>query len=433
MKEQSDLSLFAKYVSLNVLSMIGLSCYILADTYFIANGIGENGLTALNLAIPVYSFISGVGLMLGIGGAAKYAIFQAQETKNQGNQVFTMMLLVAAAFAVIFMFPGSTFAYPIAELLGANTETLEMTGVYLKTILLFSPAFLLNNILNAFVKNDGNPQLSMVAMFTGCMFNIIFDYIFIFPMQMGMLGAVLATGFAPVVGIAILSVHLIRKQNHFHLVKVKMNISMMLSAVSIGIPSLVTEMSSGIVMILYNILILKLVGNVGVAAYGIIANIVLVVLAIYSGIAQGMQPILSEAYGRGNKERLKNILFYGVVTVLIMSAVIYSGLFVYTDRVSALFNRDANEKLQQIANAGIRWYFTGIPFAGLNIVLALYFASAEKAFPAQIISILRGFILIIPLVFLLSVMFRLTGVWISFPVTEILTAIVGIFFYKRFS
>lgn len=425
MRKNSSLQKFAKYTSLNVMSMIGLSCYILADTFFVSNGIGADGLTALNLAIPIYSFINGCGLMFGIGGATRYAIFTAQGHKKAGNAVFMNMIYGACVVAAVMVFVGLFCSGQLTVLLGADEEVYTMTNIYIKMILLFSPAFILNNVINCFVRNDGNPGLSMAAMLAGSLFNIVMDYVFIYPLGLGMFGAVLATGFAPVVGLLLLSVHFIRKKNGFSFAKVRPDIRNIGISVSLGIPSLVTEVSSGLVMIIFNILILGITGNVGVAAYGVVANIVLVVLSIYNGIAQGMQPVVSETFGRGDKKEAVKVLGYGMITMLILSVAVYGVLFVNADSVALIFNRDRDDILQEIAVKGIKLYFTAIPFAGFNIVLSSYFASVEKAVPAQVITLLRGIVLVVPIVFFMAYLWGLTGVWLSFAVTEMITVLVG--------
>ena len=164
MKKKNRLQEFARYVSLNVMGMIGLSCYILADTFFVSKGLGTDGLTALNLAIPIYNFIHGSGLMIGMGGGTRYSIQKSQEDHKAANRTFTHTLYLAAVFAVIFVAVGLLFAGDIVYLFGARDNVYTMSRTYLRVILLFAPAFLLNNVLLCFVRNDGAPQLSMAAM-----------------------------------------------------------------------------------------------------------------------------------------------------------------------------------------------------------------------------------------------------------------------------
>ncbi len=422
---------FAKYASLNVLGMLGLSCYILADTFFVARGLGANGLAALNLAIPIYSFIHGSGLMIGMGGGTRYSLQKNQGKRASTDQIFTGAVYLAAAFAVVFVLAGVFLSGAIAALSGADEAVFSMTKTYLQVILLFAPAFLMNNVLLCFVRNDGAPQLSMAAMLGGSLSNIILDYVFIFPCGMGIFGAVLATGLAPVISMGILSPHFLRKRNGFHFTRRPCGLHLLTGILSSGIPSLITEVSSGVVMIVFNTIILSLRGNTGVAAYGVIANLSLVVLSVYTGIAQGIQPLLSGSFGAGKQKEVRAILKYALCTMLVLSALIYCFLFSQAPWVVSVFNSEQNTLLQTIAVQGLKLYFTACPFAGFNIILSVYFTSTEYARPAHILSFLRGFLLIIPMAFLLSKAAGMTGVWCAFPATELFTAASGVLFFRK--
>jgi len=195
--------------------------------------------------------------------------------------------------SVIFVLTGIFFSEKLAILLGADKDVFHMTKTYLQVILLFTPAFMANDTLICFVRNDGNPKLSMIAMLTGSFSNIILDYIFIFPLKMGIFGAVLATGLAPVISLIVLSKHWLTKQNQFHFVRIKPSFRLIGTIISLGVP----------------------------------ANLSLVVISIYTGIAQGTQPILSRVYGYGEHESQKQILKYALKTMLVISFGIY--LFFY--------------------------------------------------------------------------------------------------------
>lgn len=306
--KENTLQEFGRYVSQSVLSQLGVSCYILADTYFISKGVGADGLTALNLAIPVFSVMNGCGFMLGIGSGTKYGIMKGTGNEKRGDVLFTSSLCVVTVLAVIYMLIGLLAADPITAFVGANAEVYDMTRTYLQVILLFSPMFMINNLLGAMIRNDGNTSLAMTAMLSGCLFNIVFDYIFVFPMGLGLFGAVLATAVAPIISILILLQHFVKKKNRFRLIRVRPDVRLVASAAGLGVPSLVTEVSSGLVIAVFNLLILGLAGNVGVAAYGVVANISIVVIAIYNGIAQGVQPLLSREYGRSQEKNVHRFL-----------------------------------------------------------------------------------------------------------------------------
>lgn len=431
MKSISCLKEFTKYVSLNVMGMIGLSCYILADTFFVAKGLGANGLTALNLAIPIYSFIHGSGLMFGMGGATKYSIFKSQNKMDNANQVFTNTILLALCLSALYFIAGVFLSDWIVSMFGADEAVFQMSKTYLQVILLFAPMFMMNNVLLCFVRNDGQPQLSMLAMLGGSLSNVILDYIFIFPFKMGIFGAVFATGLAPVISMMILSPFFLKHKNCFHVTKCRILWQNVKSIVSGGLPSFITEASSGIVIIVFNMIILGIEGNIGVAAYGVIANLSLVVIAIYTGVAQGIQPILSRYYGAGNKANIQEIFKYAMVAVVIVSGLVYACVFFKAPQIADIFNSEKNAALQDIAVPGLKLYFTACLFAGFNIVMSVYFTSTEHALPAHIISLLRGFVIIVPMAFLLSNIGGMTGVWCVFPVTELIVAGISFILFMK--
>ena len=415
MKKNSHLRDFARYASLNVLGMIGVSCYILADTFFVAKGMGADGVTALNIAIPIYSLIHGTGLMIGMGGATKFAIYKSQERDEAGSRVFTCALLMALVLGAIYFLGGAFFSMPLAKLLGAKGSVVGMTNTYLKVLMMFGP-FLV---------------LSMAAMLTGSFSNIILDYVFIFPLDMGIFGAILATGLSPVISLCILSIYKFRKKNSFHIVRARHEGRTFGGILSIGVQSLITELSSGIVVLAFNIIILGLAGNTGVAAYAVIANTSIVAVSIFTGIAQGGQPLISAAHGIGNKDRLRAVLRYSIISQLVIALMVYLAIAFFTTPIAAIFNSEHIDSLQRMAEDGMKIYFTGLFFSGFNIIISAFFAASEKIIPAQTITILRGFALIVPMAFIMSKAAGLTGVWLAYPVTEFIVAAISIIFYIR--
>lgn len=430
MKKNVQLINFIKYASMNVLGMISLSCYILADTFFISKSLGTYGLAALNLAIPIYSFVHGSGLMVGMGGATKFAIAKGKEDLEEGRKVFTNSFVMAVVIAFAFFILGVGLSQKITKAMGADDNIFYMTDIYIKTILMFSPAFMLNNLLQCFVRNDGDPRLSMIAMVSGSMSNIVLDYVFIFPLEMGMFGAVIATCIAPIISIMILLIHFISKKNSLKFCRSSVNVMRIKNNFSLGIPSLVTEISSGVVIIVFNMITMKIAGNVGVAAYGVIANISIVVISIYTGIAQGSQPLLSGCYGRGERQEMRAILRYAIIAMIGVSIIVYIIMLTFAEPVVGIFNSENDCMLSSIAVTGLKLYFIAVLFVGFNIIISVYFTSMEKALPAQAVSIIRGLILIVPMALLMSGIWGLTGTWLSFPATEAIVSIGAIIYLK---
>lgn len=422
---------FVKYVSFNIIGQIAYSCYTLADTFFVSVKTGTNGMTALNLAFPIFCIISGIGLMLGIGGGSRYSILKTRQEQNVANEVFTNAFVLASGLGTLFSLTGLFFSRSLSGLLGANAEVLAITNLYLKTLMLFAPAFMLNHLLQCFVRNDGNPSLSMRAMMTGSIANIVLDYIFIFPFDMGIFGAAFATGLSPIISMLVLSPYWIKKRNGFHFAK-PISLSSCLNRTHIsriianGVPPFLTEAASGIVMFLFNFIILRLAGNTGVAAFGVLSVISLVVIALYTGLSQGIQPIISQNYGAKHEKNVRLLLRYALVTSVLLSAMIYTFIYQNAPSLVAVFNRKQNPVLTQYAITGLKLYFTACPFIGLNIVISTYFISISKPLPAQLISFSRSFFILIPAAFLLSHLFQMTGVWCAYPVAESIVSLLAL-------
>ena len=419
---------FVRYTSQNIMGMIGLSCYILADTYFISQGLGAEGLTALNLAIPFYNFIQGIGLMLGMGGATRFSILRGQGMEDEALRVFTQSLMLALAAGVLFVIPGVFFSPQLSTLLGGNGTVHGMTATYLRVLLSFAPAFLLNNVLLCFVRNDSAPRLAMTAMLGGSFSNIVLDYIFIFPLNMGIFGAVLATGLAPVISIMILAPHF--RSSSLRLKRQGLRLRGTGRLAVLGCPSLIAELSSGLVLILFNLIILDLAGNLGVAGYRVVAHSYLVVLALFTGLGQGIQPLVSAAWGRRDTHCVHTVYRYALMVAAVLAVGVYVLAVVLDNPIVAAFNREQDPLLQEIAVRGLHLYFIAFFFAGFNVVTAVYFSSMDRPRAGFAVSILRGFVLIVPLAMFMSRVWGMDGVWLSAPVTEAVTALAAIFLLK---
>lgn len=422
---------FLRYVSLNILGMSAISIYILADTFFIAQGLGPMGLTALNLSISVYSILHGTGLMVGIGGATRFAILQSEHKEKESREVFHHALKTGILLGILFMGVGIFFAGDLALLLGADAETYDMAKTYMRMILLFAPLFILNNILLAFVRNDHNPKGAMMAMIAGSLSNIVLDYVFMFPLGMGMFGAVLATSLAPLISILCLYPHFSNRRGLFHGFTLGISSQQTADHFTLGASSFVVEVSSGIVLLIFNLVILRLEGNLGVAAYGIVANLALVCLAVFTGLSQGMQPLVSKYHGQRNEKNVKKVLTYGLVLALGLGILLYGTSLVFSGSLVAVFNGEENLKIAELAERGLKLYFSGLVLAGVNIIISTYLSAVERAPEGFLLSLLRGVFVMVPTVMLFSRLFFMDGVWMSFLATEVLVVLFSVYFLKR--
>lgn len=418
---------FLKYTSLNILGMVGVSCYILADTYFIAKAFGPEGIVGLNLTIPIYCLMSAISLMIGIGGANKFNIYKSLDKHKEAYHLFSTVTKLGIIISLSFSIIGFLFSNNLAILLGANTDTFSFTNIYLKTIMIFAPGFILNNIFTVFSRNDGNPRLSMTGMLLGSFVNIVLDYIFIFILNMGMFGAAFATGLSAIISVLIISVNYILSKKKVFYLKEKILKSQILDTIRLGIPNFIVEISAAILTATFNFIILDIRGNLGVAAYGIVANISFVIFSIFNGLSQGIQPLIGEGYGRKNYNMLNKIYKYGLVSALLLALIIYLNVFIFAKELVGVFAEEGNSEVLNMSVEGIRIYFLGYFFAGINMIVVMYLSATEKIRNAFVISILRGLLISLPLVIILGESIGMTGIWLSFVLTELIVMLLAIY------
>lgn len=429
MTEKSVTKEFTKYVSQNVFAMIGMSAYILADTFFISKAVGANGITALNLVLPIYNLIYAIGAMIGVGSAIRFSI--DKNSKKSGDGYFFNAMLFTALIGAAFMLAGIFASDKIMAFLGASDEIIAVGAPYTKIFMLFSPLFMWNYVFNAFTRNDKAPSVAMAATVISSLFNIVMDWVLMFPLGMGMAGAALATALSPAVGCIICIFHFASKKNTVLFKPCAPSFKKLFSSAKLGVSAFVGELSSGVITVAFNVVILRLAGNTGVAAYAITANISLVATAVFNGIAQGSQPLVSRYYATARRSALQRLYKLGISTALIFAAVIICVICVFARQIAGIFNSENMSLLTAYAVKGLRIYFIGFAFAGLNIFMSSAFSSMGKAAPAFVISTLRGFVLILASVFILSDILGMTGVWLAFPITEALTFAVTVIFFVK--
>lgn len=419
----SEKKLFAKYVSQNILGMLGISVYILADTFFISMAEGADGITALNLVLPVYSLIFAVGAMIGVGSAIRFKILRARGDQS-ADMYFSNAMLWGLILGAVFIAAGIGMPDRIVALLGGDDRIVAVGKDYTAIFMMFAPFFMWNHICNAFVRNDGAPAVAMAATLLSSLFNVVFDYILMFPLKLGMRGAALATALSPVMGVAICCVHLLSERSTVRFRWALPSFRKLLASCQLGISAFVGEISSGVTTVVFNMIILRLAGNVGVAAYGVVANTSLVAAAVFNGVSQGSQPLLSDYYGKGAHASVRKVIRLGVGTGLVLSVLVILLIFVFAGPITAVFNNEGNAELAAYAVTGLRLYFTGFLFAGFNIIGTGILSATESARWAFLASVSRGFVAIMICAFVLSWLFGMNGVWLAFPAAELITAVL---------
>ena len=413
---------FSKYVCQSVAGMIGISVYILADTFFISFYSGADGLAVLNMILPVFGMMYAIGSMIGIGSATRYGISKAKG--EESDHYFTQSVSWTLLFSIPFVLTGIFVPDKFLALLGADASLVELGKTYLRIILVVAPLFMCNYSVTAFARNDHATSTVMAGSLAGSAFNIVFDYIFIFPVGLGFSGAALATAFCPAVTILTCSTHYLSKKCEIGFKWKKLSVRHLISCCQLGVSAFVGEISSAVITFIFNMLILGLTRSTGVAAYGVVANLSLVGMSIMNGMAQGAQPLISESFGKGASNEVKKLLGWALKSVIAVEIVLVALVWIFTDPFIAVFNSENNQLLQEYAHTGLRLYFLGFLFAGVNIMLVAYFSATANARPAILGSLLRGVIAIGICAIILSRIFVMNGIWLSFLASEVITFII---------
>ena len=414
-----------KYIFPSVLAMTGVSIYILADTFFISIAGGSDGICALNLILPIYCMVFALAALIGTGAATRYSIIKASGGTD-ANRYFSNAVFFSIIVSIPFIVCGLFIPDQILILLGADENVLEVGVPYFRTAMCFAPFFILNNVVTSFVRNDGSPKIVMVATLVSSFFNIIFDYVFMFPMGLGMFGAALATGVSPIVSITICSIHFFTKNNTITFEWKLPSFKRLYLSCILGVSGFIGEIASGVTGLVFNFILLSVAGNNGLAAYGIIANISIVCIAMFNGVAQGLQPMASEAEGRKEQDTKRRVLNHSALIGGIISVILVAVLCIFATPFVTVFNSEGIAELQAYGEVGLRIYSIGFLFAGMNIVIAGYFAAVDKPRECAILSLARGVVAIVFFALLLSSLLGIIGVWLAFVASEATTLILSV-------
>lgn len=422
--------LFFHYLLPSICGTMVTSIYVLADTIIIGKGIGIDAMAALNIVLPLFNIFFGTGLLFGVGGSVLMSIARGRGEIETGHRYFSMAFLLNVITCLIYMLVFLLFLEDIARFLGATDVTMPYVMDYAPFILWGLGFFSFSSFLQTFVRNDGAPKLSMISVATGGILNIILDIIFVFPFHMGMAGAALASVIGSVTTCLILFLHFFSKKNGLKFTWKGLLPSYAISIFKNGFTSFLLEVLAGFVMFIFNLQILKYVGDIGISMYGVITNTSIVVTCLCNGINQASQPIISINYGAGLHDRIHTVKRLGLQTAIVICAIpAILGLAV-PDMFTYIFLNPTSEILSLSATA-VRTYFIGFAITGVNMFVIGFFQSTVKPHLSLILCLLRGCILSVLFVYILPVFFDIIGIWASVPLAEFITLGVAIFFLRK--
>lgn len=413
----------------SVVMMVFTSIYGVVDGYFVSNFVGKTPFAAVNLIMPFLMILGGVGFMIGTGGSALVAKYLGEQNNDQARRVFSMMLIVTLILGVSTSALGIIFAENVAQLLGADSELLPYCVTYARTCLIFNTMFMLQNVFQSFLVTAERPKMGLAVVIAAGCTNMLLDFLFIAVFELDVVGAALATGLSQTVGGLLPLIFFLRRNNgsKLHMVRTRLEFRPILQACANGASELMTSISSSIVSMLYNFQLLRLAGQDGVSAYGVLMYVQFIFAAVYIGYAIGTAPITGYNYGAQNHAELKNIrrksikvtLTAGVIMVIIaeLLAPVLAGIFVGYDK----------ELFDMTVHAFRLFSFTFL-LSGFNIWCSSFFTALNNGAVSAAVSFLRTLVFQLAAVLILPIFLKLDGVWISVAFAEVCAFVISLLF-----
>ena len=424
--------LFMHYLVPAICGTMVTSIYVLADTIIVGKRLGDTAIAALNIALPIYNIFFGMGLLAGVGGSVLMSICRGEGKFDEGNAFFSAALLMNIVMWLVSLLFCTVFMEDIAWFLGGTEETMPYIMDYIPYIIWGMGAYFFSSFLQTFIRNDGAPKLAMNGVIAGGITNIVLDIVFVYPLNMGMAGAALATVIGSTLTVVILCSYFLSPKNKLRFTLKKFRPYFIRRIFANGFTSFVIEAASGFTIFVFNIQLIKYFGNTGVSVYGIICNTVLVDVCLCKGIEQAAQPILSINYGAGLYERILKVQSLSIKTSLIICSIPVAIGLIKPDIFVYIF-LNPTENILSLSPTAIRIYFSGFIFLGINMVFICYFQSVAKSASALLLCLLRGCLLIVAFVYILPALLGKTGIWLAFPLAELVTMVVGISLYKKYT
>ena len=414
-----------------VIMMTFMSLYTMVDGIFISNFVGTDALSAVNLISPFIMVISTIGIMLATGGSAIVARKMGERKIQESKENFSLLVAMGIIVGIIVLILGNIFIDPLIKVLGANEVVSKYCYDYIKIMLGFMPALMLQVIFQSFFITAGKSALGLGFVVVGGLTNVVLDYIFIAVFDMGLMGAGLATGIGySIPGVLGLVYFIINRRGSLYLVKPKFDHKVLKESLINGSSEMVSNLASSITIYLFNIAMMRMIGPDGVASISVILYTDSLLVAIYMGYSMGVAPLISYNYGEKNKSNLRRILKISVRTLLIMSIVVSIACIVFSKNLVSIF-APVGSSVFYIASKGLPIFAIAFLFKGLNIFASSMFTALSNGKVSAILSFLRTFVFLIIGITIFPIILEVTGLWISVPFAEILAIVVSFIYFKK--
>lgn len=420
-----------RFVLPSIVMMIFTSIYGVVDGLFVSNYVGKTAFAAVNLIMPFLMAISALGFMIGTGGSAIVAKTLGEGKKKQANEYFSMLVYITLIGGIVLSALGILFSPLIARGLGADGALLTNCVLYARITLLSMPAFMLQNVFQSFFVTAEKPKLGLGVIVIAGVTNMVLDFLLVGVFQIGLAGAAFATVTSECIGGLFPILYFARKNSSLlKLGRTHFNGKIFLCACGNGSSELMTNLSSSIVNSLYNIQLMNLAGENGVAAFGTIMYVNFIFIAIFLGYSIGSAPLVSYHYGAGNHDELKNLFQKSLRLIGIWGLMLFILAQLIARPLAAIFvGYDAD--LFSMTQNGFRIYCIAYLINGFNIYGSSFFTALNNGLISAAISFLRTLVFQLAAVLLLPLLLGINGIWSAVAVAELLTLGLTVTFFVR--
>lgn len=413
----------------SIVMMIFTSIYSVVDGLFVSNFVGKTPFAAINLIMPILIILGALGFMIGTGGSAIVAKTLGEGDPARANRYFSMLVYTTVVGGAVLAAAGELSLPIVSELLGAEGAMLQDCILYGRIILAALPAFMLQNVFQSFMITAEKSCLGLAVTVAAGLTNMVLDFVFIVPLGWGLAGAAIATAISQVIGGAVPIVYFARKNDSLlRLTKAKFEGRILLRTCTNGSSELMSNISASIVTMLYNFQLMRLAGEDGIAAYGVVMYVNFVFSAIFIGYSIGAAPVIGYHYGAQNHAELKNLFRRSLVLVVISGVAMTVLAELLAQPLTHVFvGYDAG--LYALTVRGFMLYSISFLVSGVNIFGSAFFTALNNGLVSAAISFLRTLVFQVAVVLLLPLLLGIDGIWLAIVAAELLALAVTLVFF----
>lgn len=422
-----------KFTMPTTIMMVFMALYQMVDGVFVSNFVGHEALSAINIAYPAISVVIAISIMLSTGGSAIIARYMGEGRPHEARQSFSLICAAGLCIGLLLTVLGLIFLDPLVRALGATDAIYGYCRDYLFVLILGCPLAVFQMLFQGFFVTAGKPNLGLTVTVIGGLCNVLLDYLFVGILPLGVLGA----GIATVIGYSVPAVFglfyfALKRKGSLYLVRPKLQWRILLQACGNGSSEMVSNVATAVTTYLFNILMLNLMGEKGVAAITIILYAQFMLTAVFIGFSMGVAPVFSFSYGSNNRKRTAKLFKKSMGLIAVCSALAFTVAAIFAPQIVGIFSREGTE-VYSIAIKGFGIFSFSFIFAGLNIFASALFTAFSNGPVSAIISFSRTFIVLVACLLILPKFLGVTGIWLAVPLAELISAAVSLIYIVKYS